>query len=53
MSYIIKEELDELKEMVNSGSIKTGETHMFLDESHYEDDYSGNEICEMQEELLC
>lgn len=52
MSYIIKDELDRLKEMINEDKVKTGELYMFLNESHYEDDYSGNEIREIQEELL-
>lgn len=52
MSCVIKDELERLKEMVNEQKIKTGNLYMFLDESHYEDDYSGNEILEMQEELL-
>lgn len=52
MSYAIKDELDRLKDMANKQEIKTDNLYMFLDESHYEDDYSGNEIREMQEELL-
>lgn len=52
MSYIIKDELERLKDMINKNEIKTDIMYMFLDENHYEDDYSGNEIREMQEELL-
>lgn len=52
MGYEIKEELEILKDDVNKQQIKTGNISMYLDETHYEDDYSGNEIREMQEELL-
>ncbi len=51
MNYEVKYELDRLKELVKTKKV-TDEFHMFLDESYYEDDYSGNEILEMQEELL-
>lgn len=52
MGYEIKNELDRLKEMINEQQIKTGNMYMFLDKFHYDDDYSGNEILEMQEEFL-
>lgn len=52
MIYEIKSELEDLKEMASEQTIKTGNFYTFLDVCDYQDDYSGNEILEMQEELF-
>ena len=52
MRHLVNQELERLKNMINEQEVKTGKLYMFLDEYEYEDDYSGNEISEMQEELL-
>lgn len=52
MNYEVKYELDNLKKEVETGQVTTGKFSMFFDESGYEDDYSGNEIFEMQDEFL-
>ena len=52
MNYEVKQELQRLKEMLAGDKIETGRYYTFLEEDYYVDDYSKNEIHEMQDEFL-
>ena len=52
MRYEVKYELENLKRKLESQEMHSDKSNNFMDEDEYEDDYSGNEISDMQSEFL-